>query len=61
MPATQIEPNTMSVSVATLFASLQAAASPLRAMVLLNVVTNAVDSAPSQTDHAVDSECETPR
>src|SRR5882757_7143110 len=47
MPTTQIEPKTMSVSVATLFASRQAAASPLRAMVLLNVVTNAVDSAPS--------------
>src|SRR5712671_7796365 len=47
MPATQIEPKTTRVNVATLFASRQAAASPLRAMVLLNVVTNAVDSAPS--------------
>ena len=47
MPATQIDPSTTKVSVATLFASSQAAASPLRAMVLLKVVTNAVDRAPS--------------
>ena len=40
-------PSTSTVSVATLFASRHAAASPSRAMVLLNVVTNAVDSAPS--------------
>src|ERR1700688_1034032 len=47
MPATHIEPKTTRVNVATLFASRHAAASSLRAMVLLNVVTNAVDSAPS--------------
>ena len=43
IPATQIDPSTIKVSVATLLASRQAAASPLRAMVLLKVVTNAVD------------------
>src|SRR3984893_14376428 len=47
MPATQIEPKTTRVNVATLFASRHAAASPLRAIVWVNVVTNAVDSAPS--------------
>src|SRR6266404_342282 len=47
MPARHIDPRTTRVNVATLFASRHAASSPLRAMVLVNVVTNAVDSAPS--------------
>ena len=47
MPSTQIALSTIAVSVATLSASRQAAASPPRAMVLLKVVTKAVDSAPS--------------
>ena len=40
-------PSTSTVNVATLFARRQAARVALRAMVLLKVVTNAVDSAPS--------------
>src|SRR5450631_2869711 len=47
MPTMQIDPKTINVKVATLLARRQAAASPLRAMVLLKVVTNAVESAPS--------------
>ncbi len=47
MPSAQSAPSTSTVSVATLFASRHAAPSPSRAMVLLNVVTNAVDKAPS--------------
>ncbi len=47
MPAMEISPKLKAVSVATLFASRHAASSPPRAMVLLKVVTNAVDSAPS--------------
>ena len=47
MPARQIAPRTMIVRVATLFARRQAAASSLRAIVLLNTVTNAVERAPS--------------
>jgi hypothetical protein len=47
MPAMQMPPRTTAVSVVTLFASRQAASSPLRVIVLLNVVTKAVDSAPS--------------
>ena len=47
MPARHSAPSTSTVSVATLFASRQAAPSPSRAMVLLKVVTKAVDSAPS--------------
>ena len=47
MPTMQMMPSTTAVMVATLLAKRQAAASPPRAMVLLNTVTNAVDSAPS--------------
>ena len=47
IPSRQMTLSTIVVSVATLLASRQAAASPPRAMVLLNVVTKAVDSAPS--------------
>ncbi len=47
MPAIEISPKLKAVMVATLFARRQAASSPPRAMVLLKVVTNAVDSAPS--------------
>jgi len=47
MPAMQIAPSTSSTSVVTLFASRHAAASPSRAIVLLKIVTNAVDRAPS--------------
>ncbi len=47
MPAAHRMPRTTAVNVATLFASRHAASSPPRAMVLLNVVTNAVDNAPS--------------
>ena len=47
MPATHNAPSTRTVSVATLLASRQAAPSPSRAMVLLKVVTKAVESAPS--------------
>ena len=48
MPATLIRPNADGrQSGRTLLASRHAASSPPRAMVLLKVVTNAVDSAPS--------------
>ena len=47
IPTRQIADSATAVSVATLFASRHAASSPPRAMVLLKVVTNAVDSAPS--------------
>ena len=47
IPAITSTLRTMVASVATLFASRQAAASPSRAVVFEKVVTNAVDSAPS--------------
>jgi len=46
-PARHNTPSTTAVSVAVLFARRHAASSPPRAIVLLKVVTNAVDSAPS--------------
>jgi hypothetical protein len=59
MPAMQMRAEHDGVSVVTLFASRHAASSPLRAIVLLNVVTKAVDSAPRRTNRAADSVCET--
>jgi hypothetical protein len=47
MPRMHSAPSTNMVSVATLLASRHAASSPSRAMVLLKVVTKAVESAPS--------------
>src|ERR1700722_2436051 len=47
IPAIHRSPSTPAVRVATLFARRHAESSPPRAMVLLKVVTNAVDSAPS--------------
>ena len=47
MPSTHIAPRTTAAMVAILLASRQAAASLLRAAVLLKVATKAVDSAPS--------------
>ena len=47
MPTTHSTPSTEAVIVATLFASRHASSSLPRAMVLLKVVTKAVDNAPS--------------